>query len=131
MYDAPHFHDENAARKRLETIHWPDGAVCPHCGSTAGHYRLAGAGGGGAKGEKARPGLLKCKDCREQFSVTEGTVFEHSKIPLTQLPATAYPTAVVCAWNGLLVGGADDGWKVLRRARGPDTATVLRIIYIM
>lgn len=82
MFDAPHFHDENEARKHLEAIRWPDGPVCPHCDSVDGHYRLEGTGG--AKGKKARPGLLKCKDCREQFSVTVGTVFEHSKVPLTK-----------------------------------------------
>lgn len=82
MFDAPHFHDENEARKHLEAIRWPAGPVCPHCGSIGDHYRLEGIGG--AKGKKARPGLLKCKDCREQFSVTVGTVFEHSKIPLTK-----------------------------------------------
>ncbi|HEY1891776.1 MAG TPA: IS1595 family transposase [Steroidobacteraceae bacterium] len=82
MFDAPHFHDENEARKHLEAIRWPDGPICPHCGAIGEHYRLEGTGG--AKGKKARPGLLKCKDCREQFSVTVGTVFEHSKIPLTK-----------------------------------------------
>lgn len=82
MFDASHFHDENEARKHLEAIRWPDGPACPHCGSIAEHYRLEGTGG--TKGKKARPGLLKCKDCREQFSVTVGTVFEHSKIPLTK-----------------------------------------------
>ncbi|MFZ1868713.1 MAG: transposase, partial [Steroidobacteraceae bacterium] len=30
MFDAPHFHDENEARKHLEAIRWPDGPVCPH-----------------------------------------------------------------------------------------------------
>src|SRR6185437_6915334 len=82
MFDAPQFHDENEARKHLEAIRWPDGPVCPHCGSIGDHYRLEGTGG--AKGKKARPGLLKCKDCREQFSVTVGTVFEDSKVPLTK-----------------------------------------------
>jgi transposase-like protein len=82
MFDAPRFHDENEARKHLEAIRWPDGPVCPHCGSVGDHYRLEGTGG--EKGTKARPGLLKCKDCREQFSVTVGTVFERSKIPLTK-----------------------------------------------
>lgn len=75
-FDAPHFTDENKAREYLEAIRWPNGPFCPHCGSMDGAYRLNGA--------KHRPGLLKCKDCREQFSVTVGTVFERSKIPLTK-----------------------------------------------
>jgi len=75
-FDAPHFTDETKAREYLEAIRWPTGPVCPHCGSCDGAYRL--------EGTKHRPGLLKCKDCREQFSVTVGTVFERSKIPLTK-----------------------------------------------
>jgi transposase-like protein len=75
-FDAPHFTDEAKAREYLEAIRWPNGPVCPHCGSCDGAYRLEGAA--------HRPGLLKCKGCREQFSVTVGTVFERSKIPLTK-----------------------------------------------
>ena len=75
-FDSPHFHDDAKAREYLEAIRWPNGPVCPHCGSTDGAYRL--------EGDKHRPGLLKCKDCREQFSVTVGTVFEHSKIGLSK-----------------------------------------------
>lgn len=71
---APHFHDEDKARQHLEAIRWPRGPVCPHCGVTEGAYHL--------NGKAHRPGLLKCGSCREQFSVTVGTVFERSKIPL-------------------------------------------------
>jgi len=81
--NAKHFKDENAARQYLEAIRWPNGPVCPHCGSAEeGHYAL--------QGKSHRPGLWKCKDCREQFSVTVGTVFERSKIPLTQWLMAAY-----------------------------------------
>ena len=86
--NAPHFHDDDKAREYLESVRWPNGAVCPHCGVIGDHYRLNGTGG--AKGKKARPGLLKCQDCREQFSVTVGTVFERSKIPLSKWLAAAY-----------------------------------------
>lgn len=72
--NAPHFQDANKAREYLERLRWPDGPVCPHCGSVNEHYQL--------KGKSTRPGLWKCKDCRKQFSVTVGTVFERSKIPL-------------------------------------------------
>jgi transposase-like protein len=75
-FDSPQFTDETKAREYLEAIRWPNGPVCPHCGSMDGAYRLDGAA--------HRPSLLKCKDCREQFSVTVGTVFERSKIPLTK-----------------------------------------------
>ncbi len=70
----PHFQDVNKAREYLERVRWPDGPICPHCGSVGGHYEL--------HGKAHRPGLWKCHDCREQFSVTVGTVFERSKIPL-------------------------------------------------
>jgi transposase-like protein len=71
----PHFQDADKARQHLEAIRWPNGAICPHCGSVSkDHYAL--------QGKAHRPGLHKCKDCREQFSVTVGTVFERSKVPL-------------------------------------------------
>jgi transposase-like protein len=86
--NAPHFHDDEKAREYLEAIRWPTGPVCPKCGSMGDHYRLEGKGG--VKGKKGRPGLLKCQDCRSQFSVTVGTVFERSKIPLSKWLAAAY-----------------------------------------
>lgn len=75
ILNKPHFKDEAKAREWLENVRWPDGPVCPHCGSVSpDHYRL--------EGKSHRPGLWKCKDCREQFTVTVGTVFERSKIKL-------------------------------------------------
>jgi len=71
----PHFQDPEKARGYLEKLRWPNGPVCPHCGSISkDHY--------GLNGEAHRDGLYKCKDCREQFTVTVGTVFERSKIKL-------------------------------------------------
>jgi transposase-like protein len=78
----PYFKDDQKAREYLEALRWPDGPVCPHCGSVAAPYRLAG--------KAHRPGLLKCKDCLQQFSVTVGTVFERSKIPLSKWLLAAY-----------------------------------------
>ena len=72
--DAPYFKNAEAARKHLEAIRWPDGPICPHCGSIENIKRL--------KGKAHRKGLLKCYECERQFSVTVGTVFERSKIPL-------------------------------------------------
>lgn len=73
---APHFQDADKAREYLEALRWPNGPVCPHCGVEGTHYAL--------QGKSHRPGLMKCKDCRKQFSVTVGTVFERSKIPLNK-----------------------------------------------
>jgi transposase-like protein len=72
---APRYIDPVAARKHLEALRWPDGPVCPHCGSVKA-TRL--------EGKKHRDGLLQCNDCREQFTVTVGTVFERSKVPLNK-----------------------------------------------
>lgn len=72
--DQAHFRQPHKARKLLEAIRWPNGPVCPRCGSTSSHYLLRGA--------STRDGLWKCKDCRQQFSVTVGTVFERSKVSL-------------------------------------------------
>ena len=89
---ARHFNDPDTAREYLECVRWPEGPVCPHCGVLGGHYRLEGRGG--KKGTKARAGLLKCGSCRKQFSVTVGTVFERSKIPLHKW---LLATALLCA----------------------------------
>ena len=80
--NAAYFHDDAKAREYLESIRWPGGPVCPHCKVQGDHYRL--------EGKAHRPGLLKCADCRKQFSVTVGTVFERSKIPLAKWLAAAY-----------------------------------------
>jgi transposase-like protein len=75
ILNRPYFKDETLARQWLENVRWPQGPVCPHCGSVwPDHYKL--------EGKAHRPGLYKCKDCREQFTVTVGTVFERSKIKL-------------------------------------------------
>lgn len=70
------YHDDNAAREYLETLRWPDGPVCPHCGSVGNATKLAG--------KSTRPGVHKCKGCRKPFSVTIGTLFERSHIPLSK-----------------------------------------------
>lgn len=72
----PIFTDKDAAREYLEASRWPDGAFCPHCGGTDKCKKLEGA--------IHRPGLYQCGDCRKQFTVTVGTVFERSKVPLNK-----------------------------------------------
>ncbi|MGH9640919.1 MAG: IS1595 family transposase [Terriglobales bacterium] len=68
--------DETAAREHLEALLWPKGPVCPHCGVVGNAVAL--------NGKSTRPGVYKCRDCRKPFSVTVGTVFERSKIPLSR-----------------------------------------------
>jgi len=74
IFTQPQFQDADAAREYLERKVWPQGPVCPHCGSCAKPYEL--------KGKSNRPGLYKCADCREPFTVTVGTIFESSKVGL-------------------------------------------------
>src|SRR3546814_5845158 len=77
----PHFHDEAKAFEYLESIVWADGVVCPHCGVVGGRvYDLAGVRGKPSKKNPEgaiRHGLKKCGECRKQFTVKVGTVFEH------------------------------------------------------
>jgi transposase-like protein len=76
---AKYFSDETAARELLEAMRWPNGPACPHCGG-AEPYKLTPR----KPGTKTRLGLYKCKACRKQFTVTVGTVFEDSRIPLSK-----------------------------------------------
>src|SRR5688572_17493131 len=75
-HDHPVFTDPDKAREYLEAQRWPNGPVCPHCGN-ADPARITAM-----QGQAHRPGLYNCKECRLQFSVTVGTVFEDSKIAL-------------------------------------------------
>jgi transposase-like protein len=72
----PIFTDENAAREYLEAQRWPDAVSCPHCGSLDGITKM--------QGKSHRPGLFNCNGCRKPFSVTVGTVYERSHIPLNK-----------------------------------------------
>jgi len=78
---AKYFSDEDAARALLEEMRWgKDGAVCPHCGGTD-PYKLTPKATSKKPGRK---GLYKCKACRKQFTVTVGTIFEDSHIPISK-----------------------------------------------
>ncbi|MBS3650807.1 IS1595 family transposase [Pseudaminobacter sp. 19-2017] len=76
----PMFHDDDAAREALEAVRWPHGPNCPHCGN-ADASKIAKVEG---KKRSHRPGLYYCNECKGQFTVTVGTVFERSKIPLSK-----------------------------------------------
>lgn len=68
------FTDAGTARRYLEDLLWRDGPVCPHCKITGRATVL--------KGKSTRPGVHWCNACRKPFSVTVGTLYERSKIPL-------------------------------------------------
>lgn len=78
-------HDEAAAFAHVEAMLWADGPVCPHCGVVDRAYRLEGVRTKPSKKNpegKERHGLWKCRECRKQFTVRKGTIFEESHLPL-------------------------------------------------
>jgi transposase-like protein len=68
------FSDVDKARAHLERLKWPKGPVCPHCGEKERVHRL--------QGKSHRAGLIQCNACLRNFTVTVGTIFERSKVPL-------------------------------------------------
>ncbi len=80
-----YMHGEAAAFAHVERMLWPDGPFCPHCGNAGRVYALTGVR---TKPSKKHPegairhGLKKCSECRKQFTVRIGTIFESSHIEL-------------------------------------------------
>jgi transposase-like protein len=73
VLNAPYFNNDEAARNLIQSVRWPDGPICSHCGVINHSYPV-----------KGRPGLYRCaeKACRKDFTCTTGTVMERSKIAL-------------------------------------------------
>jgi transposase-like protein len=80
LAETPQFQDADKARNFLEKLRWPNGPVCPHC-NCATAYKLTAKPG---SKKPVRPGVYKCKDCEQQFTVTVNTIFEDSHIPLNK-----------------------------------------------
>jgi transposase-like protein len=88
----PRFQDEDKAREYLEAMRWPEGPICPHCGLLGEAYRIVRKEKtkeqviemlrARKRIRKAQKGLWKCAGCKKQFTVTVGTIFEDSHIPL-------------------------------------------------
>jgi transposase-like protein len=83
IFSEDRFHNEEAARVWFETARWPNGPICPHCGSTK-HYAT-----------KKKIGRYRCgdKECRKDFTVTTGTVMERSHVKLTEWAAAFHLAA--------------------------------------
>ncbi len=64
------FPDEKACRNHLAKIRWGKQPVCYHCGSIRKIYSINDGK------------VLTCADCRKQFTVRVGTIFEDSALPL-------------------------------------------------
>lgn len=81
----PYMYDEAAAFAHVEAMLWPEGPTCPHCGNAGRVYVLNGVR---TKPSKKNPdgverhGLKKCAECRKQFTVRVGTIFEDSHVAL-------------------------------------------------
>jgi hypothetical protein len=90
-----YFLDEAAAFRHLESLLWPQGPVCPHCGTVDNAGRLEGVRGKPSKKNPEgaiRYGLWKCysKECRKQFTVKVGTVFGSAHVPPHQCLQAAH-----------------------------------------
>jgi transposase-like protein len=79
ILDKPYFKSERSAFRHLEKLLWNEGVICPHCGTVDRAAQLKGVKG---KNGKIRLGLWKCYECRKQFTVRVGTIFEKCHIPL-------------------------------------------------
>src|SRR5262245_28070616 len=73
---AREYSDDDKARSLLESLRWPDGPICPHCKATEPYALKPKA----TSTKPGRKGLYKCRECRKQFTVTVGTIFEDSHI---------------------------------------------------
>src|SRR5436190_17646181 len=112
----PIFHDEETARRHFEALRWPDGPICPHCGSVNNATEM--------KGKSTRAGVYKCKDCRKQFTATIGTLYERSHIPLHKW---LLATRLICSskkgssahqlWRMLGFGSYRTAWFMAHRIR--------------
>jgi len=94
VFSHPYFHDEEAAFAFLEGVIWNGTPVCPHCGGTGRITKVR------ANPEKRiRIGLHRCGDCKKQFTVKVGTVFEHGRVPLHKFLQAAY--LLCCSKKGV------------------------------
>lgn len=75
MLDSPAFQSDELAREWFEARLWPDGPICSHCGAFGDAVTRM-------QGSAHRAGCCQCNACRQQFTVTTGTVMERSKIGL-------------------------------------------------
>ena len=114
-FSRPEFHDPEKAREWLEQKLWPNGPVCPRCGVINQATLL--------KGKSHRPGLYQCNACRKPFTVTVGTLYERSHIPLNKwLAATHLMMASKKGISSLQIGrmlglGKKTAWFLMHRIR--------------
>lgn len=105
------FGTEKKCRDYLVYIRWNGRPTCPKCGNKHMNYFLSSRN------------IWKCSDCKKQFSVTKGTIFESTKLPLvTWFKAIFYITTVKrglssCQLGRLLEVEQRTAWFILHRLR--------------
>lgn len=104
------FPDDASCRAYLFHLRWPDGFVCPRCGHRQGF--------------SIRRGLLRCADCRHEASVTAGTIFQDSKLPLTvwframwQMASQKNGISAMGLQGILGLGSYETAWTMLHKLR--------------
>jgi transposase-like protein len=116
-----HFSTDEQAREYLEACRWENGRYCPHCGN-ADESKIYAIKAN--KQTEVRPGLYQCAECDQQFTVTVGTVFERSKVPLRKWLIAYY---LLCTskkgcsahqlWRMLDIGSYRTAWFMFHRIR--------------
>jgi transposase-like protein len=107
---------EAEARAYVEKLLWPNGEpTCRHCGSVNA-YRM--------QGRTCRPGLCRCRDCQKQFTVTVGTIFEDSHLPLStwvkaihQMSSSKKGMSALQLQRNLGLGSYKTAWFLAHRIR--------------
>lgn len=104
------FPDEESCRLYVTSIRWPSGFVCPYCGATGAWLTARGS--------------LVCHSCRRHVSVLTGTIFEHSKVPLTvwframwQVACHKHGISALGLQRELGIGSYRTSWMLLHKIR--------------
>jgi len=104
------FATDQACREYLFALRWPGGFLCPQCG--------------GREAWHMSRGLWLCRECRSQVSVTAGTIFQDSHLPLTTwFRAMWHVTSQKCGASALGLqrvlglGSYKTAWALLHKLR--------------
>lgn len=104
------FSNEASCRAYLVTLRWPDDFMCPRCGQ--------------CQGLSIRRGLWRCTACRHEASVTAGTIFQDSKLPLTiwframwQVASQKNGISAMGLQRVLGLGSYETAWGMLHKLR--------------
>lgn len=106
------FPDEEAARRHMESVRWPNGPVCPDCGSV-----------NAAAVKSLKPMPYRCRDCRNYFSVKKGSIFQDAKLGCREILLgihllTSSPKGVSSVQFAKLLGTTQKtGWLLAHKIR--------------